>query len=139
MSALFSLPVRIYYEDTDAGGVVYYANYLKFMERARTEWLRAIGFEQDQLMRDNRIVFAVHKVNIEYLKPAYFNDELRVEVTISQCSKASIMFDQNIIRADHVQICRGQVRIVCVNMRTFFPQAMPAAIYDIVESGVTKQ
>ncbi len=79
----FSWPIRVYYEDTDSGGVVYYANYLKFMERARTELLRSIGYEQDQLQRELGIIFAVRNANIHYKKPARFNDELKVITSIS--------------------------------------------------------
>ncbi len=71
----FTFPVRIYYEDTDSGGVVYYANYLKFMERARTEWLRALGFEQDQLLEQEGVIFAVRSVTVDYNAPARFNDQ----------------------------------------------------------------
>ncbi|MEJ1469461.1 MAG: YbgC/FadM family acyl-CoA thioesterase, partial [Candidatus Sedimenticola sp. (ex Thyasira tokunagai)] len=74
----FIWPVRVYYEDTDSGGVVYYANYLKFMERARTEWLRQLGFEQDELLEKEGILFAVRRVAVDYLRPARFNDELLV-------------------------------------------------------------
>ena len=78
----FVWPARVYYEDTDAGGVVYYANYLKFLERARTEWLRALGFDQRDLMREAGILFAVRRVEIDYLLPARFDDELEVEAAI---------------------------------------------------------
>jgi acyl-CoA thioester hydrolase len=92
----FSWPVRVYYEDTDSGGVVYYANYLKFMERARTELLRSIGYQQDQLQQELGIIFAVHSANIRYKKPARFNDELNVVTSISALGKASIRFKQSI-------------------------------------------
>ncbi|MGB5569099.1 MAG: YbgC/FadM family acyl-CoA thioesterase, partial [Sedimenticolaceae bacterium] len=82
--SLFEWPVRVYYEDTDAGGVVYYANYLKYLERARTEWLRYLGFGQDTLMRDAGILFAVRRVEIDYLLPARFDDALLVELEIEE-------------------------------------------------------
>ena len=80
LSALpgFQWPVRVYYEDTDSGGVVYYANYLRFMERARTEWMRELGFEQDVLIREEGVIFAVRSAKVDYLRPALFNDELNV-------------------------------------------------------------
>ena len=83
----FLWPIRVYYEDTDSGGVVYYANYLKFMERARTEMLRSIGFEQDKLKQEQGLIFAVHTVIAKYHKPAVFNDELIVTSTISDLAK----------------------------------------------------
>lgn len=84
MNAIFSLPVRVYYEDTDSGGVVYHSNYLNFMERARTEWLRALGFEQDELLRENGVLFAVSAVSITFHKPARFNELLAVTVTLAR-------------------------------------------------------
>ena len=88
----FQWPVRVYYEDTDAGGVVYYANYLRFFERARTEMLRASGFEQDQLIDQHQIVFAVRSIEVDYLLPARFNQSLLVNVEISQFRGVSILF-----------------------------------------------
>ena len=100
LSREFSWPVRVYYEDTDSGGVVYYANYLKFMERARTELLRSVGYEQDQLQQELGIIFAVHSANIQYKKPARFNDELNVFTSITHIGKASINFKQSIYLGD---------------------------------------
>jgi acyl-CoA thioester hydrolase len=96
----FTIPVRIYYEDTDAGGVVYYANYLKFFERCRTEWLRAIGHQQADLLRDPGIAFVVRSVSIEYLKPARLDDQLVVGLEVEKISRAQIFFRQHIRRAD---------------------------------------
>jgi acyl-CoA thioester hydrolase len=96
----FSWPVRVYYEDTDSGGVVYYANYLKFMERARTELLRSIGFEQDKIQQELGVLFAVSSVNIQYKKPARFNDELNVITSITALGKASIHFKQSVMSMD---------------------------------------
>src|SRR3970040_1078279 len=87
----FSWPVRVYYEDTDLGGVVYYANYLKFMERARTEWLRALGFEQTTLAREHGVVFVVSSLTIDYLQPAAFNDELAVTVELEKLGAGQIV------------------------------------------------
>ena len=121
----FVWPVRVYYEDTDAGGVVYYANYLKFMERARTEWLRHLGFEQDQLLRDEGIVFPVRRLTVEYFKPARFNEQLRVMSRIGDASRASLEFQQRILRDDDTLLCQGTVTVACVDARTFKPKPLP--------------
>jgi len=93
----FYWPVRVYYEDTDNGGVVYYANYLKFMERARTEWLRSLGLEQDRLINEQGIIFAVRSVQVDYLKPALFNQLLSVSAEIIATGKASLTFKQEVV------------------------------------------
>ena len=98
MKTIFSIPIRVYHEDTDAGGVVYYANYLRFMERARTEWLRHLGFEQDELARDPGVLFAVRSAKLEFLKPARFNELLEVTVDIHERGRASLTFRQHIRR-----------------------------------------
>lgn len=123
----FRFPVRVYYEDTDAGGVVYYANYLKFMERARTEWLRSLGFEQDELMRDPGVVFAVRSCSLEFLKPARFNDRLDVSVRVAKSGRASLIVEQQIVR-DSETLCEGTVRIACLDARRFTPVPIPAPI-----------
>ncbi len=125
----FEWPVRVYYEDTDAGGVVYYANYLKFFERARTEWLRHLGFGQQALMREAAIVFAVRHVDIDYLRPARFDDALRVESLIAASSKVSITFEQGLYR-DDVMLSRAAVKVVCLDKDTFRPAAIPANIAE---------
>jgi acyl-CoA thioester hydrolase len=101
--------VRVYYEDTDLGGVVYYANYLKFMERARTEWLRALGFEQTALARDHGAAFVVSSLAIDYLKPAAFNDELTVTVELGKLGAVQIMLKQ--------RIARGAEALAAANVR----------------------
>ncbi len=127
----FQFPVRVYYEDTDAGGVVYYANYLKFMERARTEWLRALGFEQDVLLRDPGVVFAVRRVEVDYLKPARFNDALTVLARVAEQGRASLTFEQEIRRQpDGELLSRGLVRIACLDAASFRPVPLPAAIQE---------
>jgi acyl-CoA thioester hydrolase len=123
----FSWPVRVYYEDTDLGGVVYYANYLKFMERARTEWLRALGFEQTALARDHGAVFVVSSLAIDYLKPAAFNDELTVTVELKKLGAAQIMLKQRIARGAEA-LAAASVRIACVNTVTFRPVRIPAPV-----------
>ena len=123
----FSWPVRVYYEDTDLGGVVYYANYLKFMERARTEWLRALGFEQTALVRDHGAVFVVSSLAIDYLKPAAFNDELTVTVELEKLGAAQILLKQSIARGAEA-LATASVRIACVNTATFRPVRIPAPV-----------
>ncbi|NOQ87623.1 MAG: tol-pal system-associated acyl-CoA thioesterase [Gammaproteobacteria bacterium] len=135
----FSWPVRVYYEDTDSGGVVYYANYLKFMERARTELLRNIGFEQDKIQQELGIIFAVHSANIQYKKPARFNDELNVVTSITSLGRASIHFKQSVFlktsqhagSADDSMagfLCDAEIKIACLNSEKFIPQGIPASI-----------
>jgi acyl-CoA thioester hydrolase len=127
MKEIFTIPVRVYYEDTDAGGVVFYANYLKFMERARTEWLRALGFEQDELMAQDGVVFAVSRVNLEYLRPARFNQQLTVSVDVVRKGAASVTLNQEIRQGD-ILLTRGEVRLACVDTKSFKPQKIPERI-----------
>lgn len=125
----FKWPVRVYYEDTDAGGVVYYANFLKFYERARTERLRALGFEQDKLLRETGLVFVVRSVQVDYLRPALFNDELLVSADVLNLKRSSLEFSQEITRlefgSESQPLCRTVVRIVCVDFATFKPRTIP--------------
>lgn len=124
----FSWPVRVYYEDTDAGGVVYYANYLRYLERARTEMLRALGFEQDKLAQDHNIIFIVRKVTIDYLRPAIFNEELTVNAKIAGLRKASMLFEQTIHNKQNDLLCQAEIRIACINNKTMKPVSIPAFI-----------
>ncbi|MEW8505300.1 MAG: tol-pal system-associated acyl-CoA thioesterase [Candidatus Thiodiazotropha sp.] len=122
----FVWPVRVYYEDTDAGGVVYYANYLKFMERARTEWLRSLGFEQDQLLQRDGIIFAVREVEVGYHHPARFNDALEIVAMLAKKGRASLTFAQEVIRTSDAQLlCRATIKIACVDMKTMRPTPIP--------------
>lgn len=125
--ATFSWPVRVYYEDTDSGGVVYYANYLKFMERARTEWLRSLGYEQDALIRDAGVIFAVRSVQADYLRPARFNDALEVSAQVVHNGGASITFAQEVRRGDEL-LCSAKVKIVSLDATTFRPRPAPEGI-----------
>ncbi len=120
----FSWPVRVYYEDTDAGGVVYYANYLRFMERARTEWLRSMGFEQPVMAKEHGVLFVVRAVNIDYLKPSRFDDSLQVTVEVVNVGGSRIRFLQRVLRGDE-EIVRAGVDVVCVNVDTFRPARVP--------------
>ena len=121
---IFHWPVRVYYEDTDAGGVVFYANYLKFFERARTEMLRSMGFEQDQLIDEQKLVFVVRSVQIDYLKPARFNEAIDVTAEVTQVKKVSLNFEQVITRDGDV-LCKGNVRIACLDIETMKPKTIP--------------
>ncbi len=123
----FRWRVRVYYEDTDSGGVVYYANYLRFMERARTEWMRTLGFEQDRLLRDTGLLFAVRSARLEFLSPARFNDLLEVSAGVRERGRASLVFHQQITRHGTAQrpLCTGEIRVACLEAATFRPRPLP--------------
>lgn len=127
MSAEFSVPVRVYYEDTDAGGVVYYANYLRFMERARTEWLRMLGFEQDELVDRERVVFAVRHARLDFMRPARLNDLLDVTVRVARRGSASMTFAQSVRRGEQV-LCVGEIKVACIDAADFVPRPLPPAL-----------
>jgi len=128
----FTWPVRVYWEDTDAGGVVYYANYLKFMERARSEWLRALGFEQDVLRDEHQIVFVVRRVEVDYLAPARFNDALEVAVSLKRIGGASLVVEQTVARGVTALIA-ARVTLACVDAAQFKPVKIPAFILSALE------
>lgn len=127
----YSIPIRVYIEDTDAGGIVYYANYLKYMERARTEWLRACGVELDQLQYEQRLQFVVRSVQIDYRKPACFNDELIACANLMTMKSASLTCEQPIMRGDTL-LTHATVRLVCVNTDTLAPCAIPKDLIEVV-------
>ncbi len=124
----FIWPVRVYYEDTDAAGVVFYANYLNFMERARTEWLRKIGFEQDKLKQEKNLLFAVRNVTIDYLKPAYFNELLSVKSKLIDQRPASLVFNQSIFNDNNIKLCAAEIKIACLNSINMKPEPIPETI-----------
>ena len=124
----FIMQVRVYYEDTDAGGVVYHSNYLNFMERARTEWLRHAGFEQNTLIEKKEILFAVRKINIDYNKPALFNDLLNIKTRIIEQRKASFIFEQVIFNQSEDTVCKADIKIACLNSQTMKPEPIPETI-----------
>ncbi len=111
---VFTLPVRVYFEDTDAGGVVYYANYLKYLYRCRTEWLRSDGHQQGELLREASIAFVVRSISADYLKPARLDDLLSVSMEVERITRAQIFFRQSIRRGDE-ELLTAQVQVVCVN------------------------
>ena len=121
------LAVRVYYEDTDAAGVVYYANYLHFCERARTEWLRLLGFEQQRLMDETATAFVVAAVDARYRVPARLDDQLLVRTCVKQARAASLIFSQNIYRGDTL-IFESSVTIACIDLRRGRPAALPDAL-----------
>lgn len=122
----FEWRLRIYWEDTDAGGVVYHANYLAFMERARTEWLRSLGVDQLELRQRTGLAFVVRDMKVDWLKPARLDDELVVSVTVTERRAASMLFRQDIIRpADGQTVLRAQLRVACVDLASMRPAALP--------------
>lgn len=136
----FILPIRVYYEDTDAGGVVYHSNYINFFERARTEWLRNLGLEQDQLVSEHQLIFVVRALDCEYLRPALFNDELFVTADIRELGKTSVVFKQQVLRATtdeerskfgkHIVLAEGNVTVVAVDSVKFRPKRLPAFLLE---------
>lgn len=125
----FTWPLRVYYEDTDAGGVVFYANYLKFFERARTEMLRSMGHELDQLAASAGILFVVRSVQIDYLRPARFNQLLNVSAHIVEIKKTSLTFAQTISHGDIV-LCTSIIRVACVDAASLRPKAIPDYLFE---------
>lgn len=131
----FVWPVRVYWEDTDGGGVVYYANYLKFMERARTEWLRSFGIEQGPLQEQHGILLVIVTVEANYRRPARYGDLLQVSCKIVERRRASLSFAQRIHRRDmHGELLLdGTVRVGCIDAKTFRPRALPEIIVREIE------
>ena len=128
MSKTFSISVRVYWEDTDAGGVVYYANYLKFMERCRTEWLRALGIDQQRLRLERQMQFAVVNVVVDFLRPAVLNDEILVTAALVRLGGATIAFKQTILRGD-MQLIDASTRVACLDSGTLKPRAIPSDLF----------
>jgi acyl-CoA thioester hydrolase len=125
----FDMPVRVYWEDTDAGGVVFYANHLKFFERARTEWLRGKGHSQEQLRTEAGVMFVVSETQVRYLRPARLDDLLRVTVRLVERRQASLLIAQQTWR-DTTLLAEGSIRIGCVDAATFRPQRIPTFLLD---------
>jgi len=123
----FSFPIRIYWEDTDAGGIVYYANYFKFMERARTEWLRALGFEQQALREEHGLIFVVVDVEAHFRRPARYGDLLQATCEVAASTKASLTFKQEIYRQEvgGELLLDGRVRIACLDAEKYRPKPLP--------------
>jgi len=134
----FTLPVRVYYEDTDAAGVVYYASYLKFLERARTEWLRALGFEQTRLAEDMGIAFAARSISAEYLLPARLDDLLSVISTIESLGRAQLVFAQRVERDGEV-LLTAKMRIACFDRVRGKATPIPRSIHEKLKALIGKQ
>lgn len=128
----FTLDIRVYYEDTDAGGVVYYANYLKYFERARTEWLRRLGISQSALARDAQRLFVVRGLEIQYRKPARLDDLLHVHSRIARLGRVSLVFEQQAWRAGEL-LCEARVEVCCVRAVALRPVAFPDTIKTLLE------
>jgi len=127
----FQHPLRVYWEDTDAGGVVFYANYLKFFERARTEWLRAMGFGQERLRHETGAIFVVAETSVRYLAPARLDDELQVTVHLVEAGRVAMTLAQQALRGDAV-LAEGQIRIGCVDAGTFRPRRIPNELLALI-------
>jgi acyl-CoA thioester hydrolase len=124
----FEIRTRIYWEDTDAGGVVYYANYLKFMERCRTDWLRAMGVDQQRLRAERQLQFAVVSVTVDFLRPAVLNDEVLVTAELLRLSGATIGFKQTIMR-DTAQLIDASTRVACLDSGSLKPRPIPKDLF----------
>lgn len=129
----FSWPVRVYWEDTDAGGIVFYANYLKFFERARTEWLRTLGVEQQALKEREGGMFVVAETSVRYLRPARLDDALIVSVRLHETGRASMTIDQHVL-LDNTLLCEGTIRIGWVNVSSLQPARIPLNIIEILRA-----
>lgn len=132
----FNWPIRVYYEDTDGGGVVYHANYIKFMERARTEWLRALGFEQTELKTASGVLFVVRRLKMQYRRPAVFNDELEVVTRLLKIGRSLLEFEQIILRKDGQRaehLTEAVVEVVCVEASQFKPVSIPDSIRNVIK------
>ncbi len=129
----FVWPVRVYWEDTDAGGIVYYANYLKFMERARTEWLRALGCDQARLRVRHGLQFVVARANVEFRRPARFDERLDVDVRVLGLRRASVELAQDVRSVSRELLCHARIRVGCVDMETFRPRGIPSSLQQELE------
>ena len=125
----FSLPVRVYYQDTDASGVVYHSTHLNFMERARYEWLRELGFNINSLIKYHKILFMVRSVEIEYFKPAVLDDLLSVTVAVVEIGRSRITLAQEILRS-HVKLVNATIHVVCVGTETLKPISIPVPLRE---------
>jgi acyl-CoA thioester hydrolase len=121
---IFSWQVRVYFQDTDAGGVVYHANYLNFMERSRTEWLRTFGYSNAGMMKELGMVFVVRSLKLEYLKPALLDDLVEVTSQIKEIGRSRLNIHQTVLRGEDVLV-EGEVHLVCVDVQTFKPVSVP--------------
>ena len=128
----FAWPVRVYYEDTDVGGVVYYANYLKFMERARTEWLRALGFELSAMAHEHHCHFDAQRAEVDFVRPARLDDQLVATVALARAGHAQLVLEQDVLK-DGQRLAGGKVTLACITTDTWRPTPMPAALKNLLE------
>jgi acyl-CoA thioester hydrolase len=126
-SKIFSLPIRVYFQDTDAGGVVYHANYLNFMERARTEWLRTHGYSNAGLMKEFGVVFVVRSIKLDYLRPALLDDLLEVTAQIKDIGRSRLTLLQTVLRGEEL-LTEAEVHLVCVSLASFKPASVPEVL-----------
>jgi len=131
-AAHFHHPVRVYWEDTDAGGIVFYANYLKFFERARTEWLRALGHSQQEMADTTGCMFVVQETSVRYLRPARLDDWLVITVDVTERGRASLRIAQQAWRGETL-LAEGEIRIGCVERATMKPHRIPGPIFEAIE------
>jgi len=124
----FNIPVRVYIEDTDAGGIVYYVNYLKFMERCRTEFLRTLGYHKPAIL-DDGLLLVVHSAQVDYHRPARLDDELRITVSILKLARSYVEFKQQVFRKQEL-LCSGLIRVACVDASVMKPRAIPAHMHQ---------
>ncbi len=127
---IFSLPVRVYFQDTDAGGVVYHASYVNFMERARTEWLRTHGYSNAGLMKEFGVVFVVRSLKLDYLKPALLDDLLEVTAQIKDVGRSRLTLLQTVRRGGEEVLTEAEVHLVCVSLASFKPVAVPEVLRE---------
>ena len=132
MRETFRFPIRVYYEDTDAGGIVYYANYLKYMERARTEWLSSLGHELSTLERVEGIVFVVHRVEIDYRSPAKLGERIDATLELVELNRASMTVEQDVVRGDDL-LTHARVALACVDCSNRRPMRIPAPLHQRLE------
>lgn len=127
----FALPIRVYIEDTDAGGIVYYVNYLKYMERSRTEFLRTLGYDKPAIL-DGGLLLVVHSADVNYRRSATLDDLLSVETQIHKLARTYVEFLQQVWRGDEL-LCEGKIKVACVKAEVMKPSAMPLALYEQLE------
>jgi acyl-CoA thioester hydrolase len=121
---IFTWPVRVYYQDTDAGGVVYHSNYVNFMERARTEWLRDMGYSHMDMIKNLDVMFVVRSIKLDYLRPAVLDDLLQVSAKIKEVGRSRVTLEQTVTRGEEL-LAEGEVHLVCVEVQTFKPVSVP--------------
>jgi tol-pal system-associated acyl-CoA thioesterase len=133
MQDVFSIPIRVYIEDTDAGGIVFYANYLKYMERARTEFVRSLGIHLRESLKKN-VSFVVHSLEVKYLSPAQLDDKLLVTVSLIKLAKSYMVFDQSVLGKNSTLHAQARVKVACVDLETNKPRAITPDLYTALST-----